>query len=167
MTYRFSKTVPVGIKAKPVWLLSFAGLSACVLFSVFVFCDDFFYELGRISTVNKSGIRVFSEYYKMEPFKDVSTGFEIFKPYFVLLCLAAIFFYMQHYMGAKSVYTMRRLKNPCELYIRCLFVPCVFIISGIALIYLLNFLYIKTYIRVIPEESFFPWWNEGMWRDLL
>ena len=167
MMLKLRKTVPLGINPAPVWLVSLVGLMGCVLMSVNIYLDDLNHHLLDISFINEAGERVFYEYGYMVPFEYISTGFSIFKPYFVLLAILAAFFIMYHFMGSKSIYTMRRLKNPLELYVRCFMIPCVFILSGIVIIYLLNFLYIKNYTSVVSEKYLYPWWNEGIWRNLL
>ena len=167
MMLKLRKTVPLGINPAPVWLVSLSGLMGCVLMSVNTYLDDLNRHLLDISFVNEAGERIFYESGRMIPFEYISTGFSVFKPYLVLLALLAAFFIMYHYTGSKSIYTMRRLKNPLELYVRCLGVPCVFIFCGIGLVYLLNFLYIKNYTSVVPENHLYSWWNEGIWRNLL
>ena len=45
----------------------------------------------------------------------------------------AVLFYLYHYQGCRSIYTMRRLPNKWELWRRCLTMPVVFLIlSGLS-----------------------------------
>ena len=67
-------------------------------------------------------------------------------------------------MGSKSVYTMKRLKNPLELYVRCYFVPLVFIAAGVISVYAMNYIFIEIYLSFIPEENLFSLWAENAWR---
>lgn len=166
MTRKLRKIVPVGINKKPVLILSIAGLVFCVLTSFGIFLSEFLYFYSKIYYFDE-GVRHFYDHPKMEPLTSFNSNFDIFEIYFVCMALLAVYFCIYHFMGSKSIYTMRRLKNPLELYVRCLAVPATFIILGIALIYLMNFIYIKIYLYYVPEDSLFPWWNRDIWRDLL
>ena len=167
MTRKLSKLVPMGVSAKPVFVLSVIGLVACVITSFFSFWTKFINYYSKICYYDDSGVRHFNDHPKMEPFSSFNANFDAFEIYFACLAFLAVYFFVHHFVGSKSIYTMRRLKNPLELYVRCLAVPVVFIVLGIALIYLLNFIYIKIYLFLVPEDSLFPWWNKDIWRGLL
>ncbi len=163
MTRKFSKLVPVGIKPVPVMLASVMGLFASAISSGMSFLSEFSFALGEISTINSEGNRIYWECKKMEPFAHVNGTFRFFEIFFLCLALWAAYCFLLHFVGSKSIYTMRRLKNPLELYVRCLIIPVTFIILGIALIYLMNFMFIKIYLYYVPEDYLFPWWDENLW----
>ncbi len=165
MTRKLSKLVPVGVKVPPVMLISGIGLLMCAMSSIIIFISEFNHDINRISRLDMAGNRIFLENEKMEAYNG-SASFEFFKIYFVCLVLFALYCFLSHFMGSKSIYTMRRLKNPIELYLRCLSVPVMFIIISIGLIYLMNFLFIKFYLYYVPEENLFSMWDRNLWEVL-
>lgn len=167
MMGKISKILPVGVKPKPVISLSVIGIICCVLFSGWEFLMKFFNFYGKITFYDESGNKGFYDYPKMEPLTSFNATFDVFKIFFVCMALMAVYFYMHHHIGAKSIYTMRRLKNPLELYVRCLTVPVIFILLGFALIYFMNFIYIEFYLALVPEKNLQPWWDADIWRNLL
>ncbi len=167
MMRKLRKILPVGVKPKPVISLSVIGIISCVLYSGWDFLMRFFNFYGKITFYDDAGNKGFYDYPKMEPLTNFNATFDVFKIFFVCMALMAVYFYLHHLMGSKSIYTMRRLKNPLELYVRCLAVPVIFIIFSIALIYLMNFIYIEFYLALVPEKSLHPGWNANIWRDLL
>ncbi len=167
MTHKLSKLVPVGINAKPVLMLSIAGIVLCSLISFSQFYTKLMNSLNEISRFDDSGNRVFSQYAKMDTFASINSNFYVFRIFFLCFVLFAVYCFLYHFIGSKSLYTMRRLKNPLELYLRCLAVSVIFILLGVALIYLLNFICIKIYLSAVPEESLHPLWDKDIWRDLL
>lgn len=167
MTRKSSRLVPPGIKIKPVVLLSLSGLVLCGFTAFGVFWERFTYFYSKITYYDDAGNRGFFDYPKMEPLTNFNANFDVFKIFFSCMALLGVYFFLHHFIGSKSIYTMRRLKNPLELYVRCLAVPVIFIILGIALIYILNFIYIEIYLALVPEDSMNPWWNANIWRDLL
>lgn len=167
MTRKSSRLVPAGIGIKPVVLVSLSGLVLCGFTAFMAFLERFMYFYGKITSYDDAGNRVFSGDEKMQPLISFNANFDIFKIFFLCMALLGVYFFLHHFIGSKSIYTMRRLKNPLEFYIRCLAVPVIFIILGIALIYILNFIYIEIYLALVPEEYLYPWWNANIWRDLL
>lgn len=165
MMHKFRKTVPVGINPVPVWLLSLAGFVSCVLTAAGSFHSDLLRALNRISDYyHEAGVRIFRQNAEMDPFKSIGSGFDIFKVYFLILIIFSVFCIAYHFMGSKSIYTMRRLKKPLELYVRCFTVPVLFIAVSIAAVYILNYSFIKSYLSVVPEENLSYLWDKNVWR---
>lgn len=166
MMYKLRKTVPVGIKPLPVWLMSLSGLVISILISAGGFISGFLRQLNRVSQYYpETGERIFLEDEKMEAFsRCLYLDYEAFKLYFLLLAIFAVYCVVYHFMGAKSVYTMRRLKNPFELYIRCFSVTVLSVITGIAAVYIMNYIFIEIYLSVIPKENLFSLWDANAWR---
>ncbi len=167
MTRKLSKLAPPGINPVTVLLLSGAGLILCGFTAFGIFWDRFIYFADKISYYDDAGNRKFYESAKMEPLTNFNSEFEVFEIFFACMAVLVVYFWLSHFIGSKSIYTMRRLRNPFELYLRCLAVPVTSVILGIALIYLLNYIYIKIYLATIPEHCLYPWWNANIWRDLL
>lgn len=167
MTHKSSRIVPVGINAKPVVLLSVAGLVMCGFNAFGIFWDRFINFYDNVAFYDEAGRKGFYEDVKMEPLTSFNANFGIFKIYFAALALLGVYLFLHHFIGSKSIYTMRRLRNPLELYARCLSVPVIFIILGIVLIYTLNFIYIEIYQALVPESCMYPWWDANIWRNLL
>lgn len=165
MTHKLSKLLPVGINPTAVLLLSVAGLLISSIYSVMHFNSAFLRELNSISHITSSGIRIFSDNKMMEPYGGAES-FDIFKVFFICLALFSFYCFIYHFIGSKSIYTMRRLKNPTELYVRCLSVPLIFILLSIVLICLLNCIFIDIYLDLVPEENLIPGWDINLWEVL-
>ncbi len=86
---------------------------------------------------------------------------------FVLIIFLAIGMiashYRYHYKGTKSIYTMKRLKNPKELHYRCLVVPVLSILGSLVAIYGMLFLNFALYLYIVPDYAM----NEGQLKMLL
>ena len=165
MTRKSSILLPAGIRTAPVVLSSLIGLSMCAISAIIIFITDFNSAINRISVFDDAGKRIFLENEKMEAYNG-SASFEFFRIYFVCLAFLALYFFVYHFLGSKSIYTMRRLRNPLELYVRCLSIPVIFTLVSIALIYLMNFAFIKFYLYYVPEENLFSMWDEYLWEVL-
>lgn len=165
MMHKLSKLVPVGVKITPVLLASGIGLALCIISSVISFHWEFIGDLNRISKIDMYGNRIFLEGEKMEAYKGAESFFA-FELFFLCLAAFALYCFIYHYIGAKSIYTMRRLKNPLELSVRCLSIPVIFILTGIALIYLMNYSFIKFYLYYVPEENLWSMWDKNLWEVL-
>lgn len=167
MTRKLSRLVPTGIGAAPVILIFLAGLVLSGFTAFSSFLAAFLHYYGQITYYDEAGSKGFRSDAVMQPLTSFNSEFDIFKLYFVCMALAGVYFFIYHFAGSKSIYTMRRLKNPLELYVRCFAVPVIFILLGIALVYLLNLIYISIYASLVPEECMHPGWNADIWRDLL
>lgn len=163
--HKLSKLLPVGIKAPPVILIASMGLLMCTMCSIIIFHTSLLGNINDISYITATGSRIFSDTKKMPPYNG-SASFDIFKIFFVCLVLFSFYCFIYHFIGAKSFYTMRRLNNPLELYIRCLCIPFIFIIIGIMIICLLNYMFIDIYLKLVPEENLLPWWDRHLWEVL-
>lgn len=167
MTRKSSILLPAGINPVPVLCLSLSGLVLCFFISFGGFYSNFSYHFNKITYYDEAGNRYFYESARMTPLNEFHQTFDVFRIFFICMALLTLYFFIHHFMGAKSIYLMRRLKNPLELYIRCLVIPVASVLLGIALVYLLNFIFIEIYTSAVPEEYMYPWWNENIWRDLL
>ena len=57
--------------------------------------------------------------------------------------LMAVLFYLYHYQGCRSIYTMKRLPDQWELWRRCLTLPVIFLIlSGLSTLILIGLYYL-------------------------
>ncbi len=167
MRRKLNKLVPVGVKVNPVLVLSAVGFVLCAFSALSDFYRKLFSSLNEISRIDDSGVRVFLKYARMDPFEAINSNFYYFRIFFVCLILFAAYCFLHHFMGSKSIYTMKRLKSPSELYVRCLSVPVIFIALSFAAIYLMNYIFVNIYLDVVPEECLLPWWDKNIWRDLL
>lgn len=167
MIRKLNRLVPPGINAVPVILLSVAGLILSGFTAFGGFLSEFIHFYGQITELDADGKRVFIADSRMQPLTNFNSEFDVFKIYFVCMALVGVYFFFYHFIGARSIYTMRRLRNPLEFYARCLILPVSFTVFGIALVYVLNLIYIEIYLALVPEECMYPWWDANIWRDLL
>ena len=85
------------------------------------------------------------------------------------LCMAplALMFYLYHYQGSKSIYTMLRLPNRRELRRRCLAMPILCAAACLVLSAVLLLLYYKYYLLVTPEGYALPGQWQHLWEEWL
>lgn len=63
-----------------------------------------------------------------------------------------VFFYLSHYQGSRSIYTMRRLPDRWELWRRCLTFPAVFLLlSALCTLILLGLYYLLWRFATPPD----------------
>ncbi len=87
-------------------------------------------------------------------FSDISYSNKYMMLFYLLIILAIALIsahYRHHYLGTKSIYTMKMLKNPRELHFRCLIVPVIIILVSVLTIFLLLYIYFQLYLIIIPE----------------
>ena len=69
---------------------------------------------------------------------------------YIVMAAVAVMFYFYHYEGSRSIYTMKRLPNPWELWRRCLAVPLCTIVLCAVLALLLLGIYYLVYLHCTP-----------------
>ena len=165
MMHKLSKLVPVGVRIKPVMLTAAAGFVLCIISSAVSFLTEFIFDLNRISELDEYGNRIFLSGEKMDAYAGTESFFS-FKIFFLCLGCFVLYCFIYHFSGSKSIYTMRRLKNPLELYVRILGIPVIFILLSLILMYIMNFLFIKIYLYYVPEENLWSMWDKNLWEVL-
>ena len=87
MMHKLYKTVPVGIKPLPVWILSVIGFIICVFHAVTSFCSGLYRNLNKISAYYpETGVREFYDYGKMEKYSlCLGNGFFLFKLFKIIV----------------------------------------------------------------------------------
>lgn len=82
----------------------------------------------------------------------------------VAACMPVIvlLFYLYHYQGSRSIYTMRRLPNRRELWRRCLTLPVLTIFACLVLAAVLTALYLGIYLWATPDICLPP----GLWQTI-
>ena len=91
----------------------------------------------------------------MLPFVELLQGSFTFMAIVALgFALSTAIFYLYHYQGCRSIYTMKRLPNRWELWRRCFTVPAAFVIlSGITTMILIG-LYWLLWRFATPVDAF-------------
>ena len=164
MKYKLSDVLPAGSNALLVKKLISAGYILSAVVSIASFIISLFNSLREIYSYSESGEKYLNGTY-MKYFAHVrENSFDIFRLLIILMLLFAVYNFISHYMGSKSIYTMRRLRNPAELMTRCLFVPVIMIIASIVTVLILNLVFIGAYVLAVPGETFLPYWKRDMWR---
>ena len=79
---------------------------------------------------------------------------------FVALCMPAValFHYLYHYQGSKSIYLMRRLPQRWELLRRCIVLPVCGALIALLCGILTTLLWAGIYLLATPRELLSPLW---------
>ena len=145
--------IPAGIKAKPLLKSISAGLTVCLVISLSVFNLQFIHDLRRIYYYDMSEKRIIDEeiYHRLHNFSGYTElCFHIFIVFFVCLAGMALYFFISHFIGSKSIYTMLRVGRR-ELIKRCLGLPVLSAIAGGLTMGVSYLLMIIIYILFLPE----------------
>ncbi len=163
MRCKFSRIIPVGMNSSAVKAVCVCSLLLSAAVSALMFFTAYCREYRSLLLVSEYGT-VVNENAVMSEFgvlrEDIFFGYDIFA---IGLVLFAAYSFIYHFIGSKSIYTMRRLKKPAELAVRCLAVPFVFIAVSAISVFVLNFIYFGVYISVTPAECLLASANT-MWR---
>ena len=143
----WSRLVPLGIDGRKVKNGMMLALGLSAVFSLrfiadYSFASNNLYAMGGTDRVLMPGAQ-------MIWFSDLLNGvFFLFGLTALCMPIVALIFYLYHYQGSKSIYTMRRLPNKKELLRRCLFLPVCCAAACLLLSVLLLLLYYETYMVV-------------------
>ena len=107
--------------------------------------SDYYYDIVDRKTGN------FRPFVKMPPFEEILSqyGFRIFAVACIALVVANYLYFFQE---SKSIYTMRRLRSPWELHLRCWTLPARGALLLLLCSALLTGLYALHYFTVTPPE---------------
>ncbi|MBR3595919.1 MAG: hypothetical protein IKL47_02950 [Clostridia bacterium] len=165
MKHKISDYFPVGYNVRKVRNSIIAGYILPVVSSAIIFFSNFFYNYNSLFQYNiAAGEREIIQGARMVSFEYLREHiFDIFIVFVFYLIIVAVYNFIYHYQGSKSIYTMKRLPSKTELYRRCLTVPAFFLLLGFITALMLNFVYYIFYIMTVPYECLAPSWNT-MWR---
>ena len=157
----WNRLVPLGIEGEKVRnkLLAVLGVSAAWTIQFFTrFANDLwnlYYVVGAE--------RILRTDLQMEWFSEQVEGiFLLFGLTVLCMPVVALMFYLFHYQGSKSIYTMRRLPDGAELWRRCLALPVCCAAACLVLSALLLLLYYGFYHLLTPK----PCLVSGQWQHL-
>ena len=92
---------------------------------------------------------------RMLPFEELLPGtFTIMAIAALGFVIAAVLFYLYHYQGCRSIYTMKRLPDQWELWRRCLLLPIVFLLLSAVCTVMLTGLYWLLWRFATPADAF-------------
>ena len=92
---------------------------------------------------------------RMLPFEELLPGtFTIMAIAAFGFVIAAVMFYLYHYQGCRSIYTMKRLPDQWELWRRCLMLPIAFLLLSAICTVILIGLYWLLWRFVTPADAF-------------
>lgn len=87
---------------------------------------------------------------------------------FIVLALSmagvAVYHYIYHYQGSRSIYVMRRLRSRRELLRRCLAMPVMGAVSSGLIAFVLVLLYFGVYMLFTPKACLQPGQWSQLWR---
>lgn len=161
----WSRYVPLGIDSKQVRTMLLLALAAGVAVSLgFLFrysqAKEALYEYEPITRQ-----RILIAGAVMPDFVQLLRG-SFWGLAAVAACMPAVAlgFYLCHYQGGRSIYTMRRLPDRWELWRRCLALPLLTMASCLILAALFTLLYLELYLLATPDVCLTPDQWQKLWR---
>jgi len=92
---------------------------------------------------------------RMLPFEELLRGTFTIMAFAALgFIITAVMFYLYHYQGCRSIYTMKRLPDQQELWRRCLMLPVVFLLLSAICTVILIGLYWLLWRFATPADAF-------------
>lgn len=161
MKFDFTGLAPVGLdyRRELSWVRTGFALSLLwslgYLFRLHAGYEELFTRVGVDKVLNPGAV--------MPDFTDILggglRGFGV-----VALCMAAlaVWHYLYHYQGSKSIYLMRRLPDRWELWRRCAALPVLLAAAAGLLAVLLLLVYFGVYLLVTPKVCLIP----GQWQKI-
>lgn len=147
------KLLPVGYNVKKVKTALIWGYITTAAFSAIVYFSNLIENFNDLYFYDEAGNRLLKTGVKMTSFELLrERAFDLFLIFIFMLLVFSIYNFIYHYIGSKSIYTMRRLPQKFEFIKRCVTIPVIFIILSIASVFVLNFIYFGIYMLVVPEE---------------
>ena len=147
--------LPLGIEpvSELKWLAG--GLTGCCLASLLFFVRYFEHYSTLFETVGKD--RVIISGAAMPHFAYIASDcFSLFISFSAAMVYLGIYHYYYHYMGSKSIYTMKRLPSFWELWRRCITIPFIAGVVSLLIAFILLMLYFAFYMLVTPDICIVP-----------
>ncbi len=166
MTGKINKIIPVGLSVKKELIIGMIALvfSVCRSLSYFYSYYNFYNSMFEFIGDKK----VLLPGRDMMDFHVVTENcFDGFLISAFIFLVAIIFHYGYHHKDSKSIYTMKRLPQKCELHIRCITLPAIGIALCIILSFLLLLLFYYHYVTVTPPECLLPDQWRNFWINLI
>ena len=164
MTHKLVKVLPVGYNVKKVKTALLWGYIISAAFSAIVYFSNLIVNYNNLFYYDEAGNRLLRTNVKMASFHLLrERAFDFFLIFVFMLLVFSIYNFIYHYIGSKSIFTMRRLPQKYELIKRCVTVPVIFIILSFVSVIVLNSVYFSIYEHVVPEVSKLSS-EEMMWR---
>lgn len=164
MKIKIEKYAPPGfnVKMETGWIIM--GYVLSVLYSCIAFMFKFFLEYRRffrndygIYTEIPSGVMPSCAHL----LEGIFFGFWVLV---VILFVVCVLHYVYYFVGAKSIYTMKRLPNRLELLKRNLTIPFMCIVIILITVFLLIVIYYVFYMAVAPKNCIYPNQWLRIWR---
>ena len=117
--------------------------------------------------VNRNGVKTLVQGARMPDMEELMQGSLVVVWFFPALAIVvAASYYASFHQGSKSIYLMKRLENPWELHRRCLTVPGIILLAGVATMVAL-LARDWTLYRFIPPEACLGAAHINIWRALV
>ncbi len=146
----WDRLVPLGISGRKVrnWLLTAWG--AGIVWSM-QFVENYLSAYKRLYTYGSNGNIVWLSGVQMKPFGELVYGsFALLDVFAMAMVPLAVGLYLYHTVNARSIYTMKRLKHPWELWRRVLAMPVWGSVLFLLTRLLLGGIFALIYCRVTP-----------------
>lgn len=157
----WSRYAPLGIDGAAAMrrVFSMPAVSAIISLHFFFRLTEALDELY----LNTGSARVLVPTRQMAPFVEVLGGSLLMFLFSALMMIVVgVYFYLYHYQGSRSIYTMRRLPNRWELWRRVLTLPGLTVLLCAVSALLLVVLYFAIYTWVTPAPCLQP----GQWQTI-
>lgn len=152
MRIDLSRYVPLGVDGAKEGKCLLAGLGTAAAWSIIDFATEYAEALAMLYDY-RGRARILIPGRIIGDFEPLVAGGTVL---FSLLCLGmallAVYHYVYHYQGSKSIYLMRRLPSRMELIRRCFGIPAAGAVASMALLGLLTVCYYCVYIFYTPEQ---------------
>ena len=163
MARRLDRLAPPWQDARAWLKRAIPAVIAAALFST-VYCGNYSTQCTEYARTLKrfAGDRArladYIEFFGIQPFWTTARIYLLPLPLLgaVLLLVGAAANYLHARSGARSDYTLRRLRDPWEYHRRCLALPLAGMLACLALFALLTGVYYWAYLRLTPPELLPP-----------
>ncbi len=159
MKYKLEDFTPTGMDMKKIYMKIGVIFAVPILFSL-----QFFYHFQNAKSVQMNWMLISGIEKPMANYVEILDGSFVVFPFAMLGCLAvAVPMYRYYYQGSKSIYVMKRLSNPYEIWRRVFTIPIIsaLTIGFIGIVILIGYYFY--YMQCSPVGSV----NPNQWSILI
>lgn len=161
---RLSRLVPPGFPLRFELQFFLTGLVGSVLYSG-LYLLRLYHAWQNLFAYGVDNGYVLRSDAEMRPFADLlEDSLSWFAVLAVMAAVFAVWHYVYHRQGAKSIYLMRRLPDGWVLHRRCLALPVLELAACAVCALALFWLYFGLYVWVTPDQLYVPGQLAGLWR---
>lgn len=158
-----TKNAPPGFDTDKEVRMYITGLVLMLVFSLNFFWDyydayDALFHWVKEEKVLLTGV-------VMQNFSEIlGDNLRGFYLYCIVIAVMVLQHYWYYYQGSKSIYVMKRLKNPMEIHRRAWVIPLLGIVVTLLIAFVVMMLYFEFYMIVTPKQCIAPGQWQNIWR---